>query len=189
MLEQRALLPICSVSCWSMVFGSRHSCLVSGPVLVSCRGLDTHAPGLVLMWERVVSSSLGPWGSSGRVYSLSSFCFLLFCLVLCGTQLVFFTGCVLSCLSCFVWTSGLWVSLLAACSCPVLPLVGYLFCWPCACVFVLCEHMACHSCCVPCALMSIVLTSPILFPDYWLICPTCVISLPSSFAPFIISLY
>ncbi len=28
--------------------------------------------------------------------------------------------------------------------------------------------------CVPCALMSIVLTPPILLPDYWLICPTCV---------------
>ncbi len=28
--------------------------------------------------------------------------FVLLSLVLCGTQLVFFTGCVLSCLSCFV---------------------------------------------------------------------------------------
>ncbi len=28
--------------------------------------------------------------------------------------------------------------------------------------------------CVPCALMLIVLTPPILLPDYWLICPTCV---------------
>ncbi len=28
--------------------------------------------------------------------------------------------------------------------------------------------------CVPCALMSIVLIPPILLPDYWLICPTCV---------------
>ncbi len=48
--------------------------------------------------------------------------------------------------------------------------------------------MAFVSFCVPCALRSIVLTPPVLFPDYWLICPTCVISLPSSFAPFIISL-
>ncbi len=50
--------------------------------------------------------------------------FVLISLVLscsCLSQLVFFTGCVLSCLSCFVWTRGLWVSLLAACSCPVLP--------------------------------------------------------------------
>ncbi len=38
-------------------------------------------------------------------------------------------------------------------------------CWPCACVFVLC---------VRCALMTIVLTPPILLPDYWLIFPTCV---------------
>ncbi len=50
-----------------------------------------------------------------------------------------------------------------------------LFCWPCACVFVLFEHMAFVLVfCVPCALMSIVLTPPILLPDYWLICPTCV---------------
>ncbi len=50
-----------------------------------------------------------------------------------------------------------------------------LFSWPCACVFVLCEHMALVLVfCVPCALMSIVLTPPILFPDYRLICPTCV---------------
>ncbi len=64
---------------------------------------------------------------------------------------------------------------LAACSCPVLHMAGDLFCWPCACVFVLCEHMAFVLVfCVPCALMSIVLTPPILLPDYWLICPTCV---------------
>ncbi len=46
-------------------------------------------------------------------------------------------------------------------------------CWPCACVFVLCEHVAFVLVfCVPCALMSIVLTPPIMLPDYWLICPT-----------------
>ncbi len=45
----------------------------------------------------------------------------------------------------------------------------------CACACVLCEHMAFVLVfCVPCALMSIVLTPPILLPDYWLICPTCV---------------
>ncbi len=67
-------------------------------------------------------------------------------------------------------------------------MAGDLFCWPCACVFVLCEHMAFVLVfCVPCALMLIVLTPPILFSDYWLICPTRLSSLPSSFAPFIIS--
>ncbi len=40
------------------MFVSRHSCLVSGPVLVSCWGSDTHAPGLVLLWKRAVSSLL-----------------------------------------------------------------------------------------------------------------------------------
>ncbi len=96
----------------------------------------------------------------------------MLCLVLCGTQLMYFIGCVLSCL---VWTRGLWVFSLAACSCPVLHMAGDLFWWPCACVFVLCEHMAfVFVLCVPCALMSIVLTPPNLLPDYWLICPTCV---------------
>ncbi len=41
---------------------------------------------------------------------------------------------------------------------------------------------------VPCALMSIVLTLPILFPDYWFSCPACCPSLPSSFAPYLFSL-
>ncbi len=68
-------------------------------------------------------------------------------------------------------------------------MAGDLFCCPCACVFVLCEHMAFLLVfCVPCALMSIVLTPTILLPDYWLIAPPVCISLPSSFAPFIISL-
>ncbi len=62
-------------------------------------------------------------------------------------------------------------------------------CWPCAYVFVLCEHMVFVLVfCVPCAFMSIVLTPPILLTDYWLIFPTCLSSLPSSFAPFIIFL-
>jgi len=62
-------------------------------------------------------------------------------------------------------------------------------CWPCACVFVLCEHVASVLVllCAMCSL-SIVLTPPILFPDYWLICPTCLASITSSFAPFTISL-
>ncbi len=77
---------------------------------------------------------------------------------------------------CFhVVMSCVWVFSLATCSCPVLHMAGDLFCWPCACVFVLCEHMAFVLVfCVPCALMWIVLTPPILLPDYWLICPTCV---------------
>ncbi len=109
----------------------------------------------------------------------------MLCLVLCGTQLVFFFGCVLSC--CHVLCEHVtWVFSLAACSCLVLHMAGDLFYWPYACVFVLCEHMAFVLVfCVPCALMSIVLTPPILLSDYWFISST---SLSSSFAPFIISL-
>ncbi len=44
-------------------------------------GVAVEACGLEFAWA--VRSSV-------RVHSLSSFCFLLFCLVLCGTQLVFF---------------------------------------------------------------------------------------------------
>ncbi len=89
-------------------------------------------------------------------------------------------------LSCLVWTRDLWVFSLAAFSCLVLHMAGDLFCRSCACVFVLCEHVAFVLVfCVPCALMSIVLTSPILLSDYWFISST---SLSSSFAPFIISL-
>ncbi len=91
-------------------------------------------------------------------------------------------------LSCLVWTHGLWV--LISCVFVSCFAHGWWFvCWPCACVYVLCEHMAFVLVfCVPCALMSIVLTPTILLPDYWLICPTCLSSLPSSFSPFIISL-
>ncbi len=65
----------------------------------------------------------------------------------------------------------------------------WIVCWPCACVSVLCEHVASVLFfCVPCALVSFVLTPPILLPVYWLIFPSCSPSLPSSFAPFIISL-
>ncbi len=60
-------------------------------------------------------------------------------------------------LSCLVWTCGLWVFSLTACSSPVLHMAGDLFCCLCACVF--CFVWA-HglSCFVLCARMSIVLT-------------------------------
>ncbi len=165
------------VLCWSMVFGSRHSCL-EFRFRVGVWTLALH----VSLCERAVSSSLCRELSCPRV------------LVLHGRQFVFLSAAcihVMSCavwhaarvlhwlpafmLSCLVWTRGFWVFSLAVCSCPVLHMAVDLFCWPCACGFVLCEHMAFVLVfCVPCALMSIVLTPPILLPDYWLICPTCV---------------
>ncbi len=117
----------------------------------SCWGLDTRAPSSVLC-ERAVSSLLGRALSCPRVLwcARSSCLYWLHAFMLC-----------------LVWTCGLWVFSLAACSCPVLHMAGDLFCWPCACVFVLCEHIAfvlVFS--VSCALMLIVLTPPILLPDY-----------------------
>jgi len=50
-------------------------------------------------------------------------------------------------------------------------------CWPCACVFFLCEHMAfVLSTSFLCVMSYHVncLDPPIVLPDYWLICPTCV---------------
>ncbi len=45
-------------------------------------------------------------------------------------------------------------------------------CW--SVVFSCCHVHVVFIFCVPCDLMSTVLTPPILLPDYWLICPTCV---------------
>ncbi len=119
---------------------------------------------------------------SSSFYRLGAF---MLCLVLCGTQLVYFFGCVLSC--CHVLCEH--VAYEFSHESPVLHMAGDLFCWRCACVFDLCENMAFVLVFyVPCVLMSIVFTPPILLPDYWLICPTCLPSLPSSFAHFIISL-
>ncbi len=166
-------------------------------VSVSCQGSDTRAPCSVLLCERAVPSLLS--------HALSCPCVLCFVLL---QAVCVFISCVhsryvLCCvahslcihwlrafmLSCLVWTCGLWVFSLAACSCPVLHMSGELFCWPCVRVFVLCEHIVFVLVfCVPCALMLILLTQTILFPDCWLICSTWLSSLPSSFAPFIISL-
>ncbi len=180
----------CLVSCWSVVF--RYQALMSW-VSVSCQGSYTRAPRSVSLFECAVASSLRHVLFCSRllcfvlhtVHVLSAACIP----VMSGA--VWHAACVFHwlrvfMLSCLVWTRGLWVFSLAVCSCPVLHMAGDLFCWPCACVFVLCEHMAFVLVfCVPCALMLIVLTPPILFPDYWFICPTCLPSLPSSFASFI----
>ncbi len=112
-LKPCALSSACFVSCWSVVFGSWHSSC-SGSVLVLCRGSDTHAPCSVLLWERAVSSSLGPCAplSTGVVFCSACFsgsaaCF--FVILLCCTQLVF-RLCAFSCLSCFVWLMSVVIS-------------------------------------------------------------------------------
>ncbi len=75
------------------------------------------------------------------------------------------------------------------CWCLVLHMAGDLFCWPCACV--LCEHMAfVFVFCVPCALMSIILTPPP--PSCYLVIQvtwfTLVTLVTLSFAPYLFSL-
>ncbi len=110
-LEPCAFSSACLVLCRSVLFGSWHSCLefcfVSGfghscsmfcLVLWAC-GLKFTRPR-ALLFTCVVFCVVA-----------HSSCFIgcvMLCLVLCGTQLVFFMGCVLSC--CHVlWTCGLWV--------------------------------------------------------------------------------
>ncbi len=124
-LEPCALSSACLVSCWSVVFGS---------VSVSCRGSDTRCSTFYLfVWVCGLEFA--------RPHALLSTCVLLRC-----TQFVFLSAAcihVISCavwhaacvfhwlrafvLSCLVWTCGLWVFSLAACSCPVLHMAGDLF--------------------------------------------------------------
>ncbi len=171
-LEPCALSSACLVSCWSVVFGSRHSCL-RFRFRVGVQTIALHVLSrFVSMRSRVCSAAC----SSVHM-----------CCVLCCTQYVFYQAACIHVISCVnTWL----MSFLISCVFVSCFAHGWWFvCWPCACVFVLCEHMAFVLVfCVPHALMSIVLTPPILYPYYWLICPTCLPSLSSSFSPFIISL-
>ncbi len=159
-LEPCALLPTCLVSCWSVVFGSRHSCLE----FRSRDGVRTLALHFLSLCECAVSSSLGTAHSCPRVFCCvaRSSCFyrlraFMLYLVLCGTQLVYsLAACfhvVMSCVN--TWL----MSFLISCVFMSCFAHGWWFvCWPCACVSVLCEHVASVLVfCVPRALMSICL--------------------------------
>ncbi len=116
MLESRTLSSACLVSCWSVVFGSRHSCLE----FWSRDGVRTLALHFLSLCECAVSSSLGTAHSCPRVFCCvaRSSCFYrlrAFMYIWCCVTRVF--------MSCFAH--------------------GWRFvCWPCACVSVLCEHVA-----------------------------------------------
>ncbi len=139
-----ALSSACLVSCWSLVFGSRHSCLEFRFRV----GVRTLALRILSRCVSVRSRVRSAARSSVHV------CFV----VLHAVRV--FIGCMLSC--CHV-----------LCEHTAYEYKLHVHVLPCACVFVLCEHMAFVLVfCVPCALVSIVLTPPILFPDYWLIYPT-----------------
>ncbi len=175
------LFSVCLVSCWSVVFGSRHLCFEFRfrievrklGILLSMFCLVVWACGLEFAQPCALLSTCVLWCCTQFVF-LSAVCIHVISCAVWHLQLEYFIGCVLSC--CHVLCErGLWVFSLAACLCPVLHMAGDLFCWPCACVFVLCEHMASVLIfCVPCALMSIVLTPTNLLTYYWLIYPTCV---------------
>ncbi len=175
----RAVRSLVCVPCFMLERGVRIPALMSW---VSCRGSDTRAPCSVSLCECAVSSSL----------DCVLFCPRVFCFVVLHAVRVSI-GCMRSCYVLCCVARSLCISL-AACfhvvmSCVNTWLMSFLIscmfmscsahgwwfvCWPCACVFVLCEHMAFVLVfCVPCALMSIVLTPPKFFPDYWLICTTC----------------
>ncbi len=160
MLESRTLSSACLVSCWRVVFGSRHSCLE----FWSRDGVRTLALHFLSLCECVVSSSLGTAHSCPRVFCCvaRSSCFyrlraFMLYLVLCGTQLVYsLAACfhvVMSCVN--TWLMSFLISCLFM-SCFA---HGWWFvCWPCACVSVLCEYVASVLVfCVSGALMSICL--------------------------------
>ncbi len=160
-LEPCALSSACLVSCWSVVFGSRHSCL-EFRFRVGVRTLALHVLSLC-------GSVRSPVCSAAR--SCVHVCFVVLHAV------PVFIGCMHSCYILCCVAHSLCISL-AACfhvvmSCVNTWLMSFLIscvfmscfahgwwfvCWPCACVFVLCEHVASVLVfCVPCALMSICL--------------------------------
>ncbi len=141
-LEPCALSSACLVSCWSVVFGSRHSCL-EFRLRDGVRTLALHVLSLCVR-------ACVLCGTHARTQ-------FVFYLVLCGTQLVYsLAACfhvVMSCVN--TWL----MSFLISCVFMSCFAHGWWFvCWPCACVFVLCEHVASVLVfCVPRALMSICL--------------------------------
>ncbi len=98
-LEARALSSACLVSCWSVVFGSRHSCFE----FRSRDGVRTLALHFLSLCECMVSSSLGTAHSCPRVFCCvaRSSCFyrLRAFVISCAVwhAACIFIGCVLSC--------------------------------------------------------------------------------------------
>ncbi len=128
--EPCTLSSVYLVSCCSVVFGSRHSCL-EFLFLVGVRTLMLHVLSLCMSARSRVRSAARSFVHMyfevlhavrvfiGCVHS----CYILCCVArsLCINWLCAFM------LSCLVWTRGLWVFSLAVCSCPVLHMAGELF--------------------------------------------------------------
>ncbi len=145
------------MTCFMLERGVRIPALMSW-VSVSCRGSDTRAPRSVSLWECAVSSSLGRTLFCSRVFCCVARSSCFYRLRAFMLYLVLF----ISLAACFhvVMSVNTWLmSFLISCVCMSCFVYGWWFvCWPCACVFVLCEHVAFVLVfCVPCALMSICL--------------------------------
>ncbi len=85
-LESRALSSACLVSCWSVVFGSRHSCLE----FRSRDGVRTLALHFLSLCVRGLEFA--------RHRTLLSTCVLLYC-----TQFLFLSAACIHVISCAVW--------------------------------------------------------------------------------------
>ncbi len=151
-------------SCWSVVFGSWHSCL-EFRFRVRVRTLMLHVLShCVSVWSRVHSAAC----SSVHVcfVVLHAVCVFIGCVHSCYYLCCVARSLCISLAACFhvvMFCVNTWLmNILISCvfmSC--FAHVWWFVCWPCSCVFVLCEHMAFVLVfCVPCALMPIVLTSP-----------------------------
>ncbi len=92
----------CPSVCWSMVFGSRHSCL-EFRFRVGVRALALHVLSRFgSMRSQVCSATCSSVHECCDLCCCPQFVFyrlraFMLCLVQCGTQLVNFIGCVLSC--------------------------------------------------------------------------------------------
>ncbi len=180
----------CLISSWSIVFGSRHSCL-EFRFRDGVRTLVLH----VSLCERAVSSLFSPALLSVHMC----------CVLWCCTQFVFLSAScihVMSCavwhaacvfhwlralmLSCLVWTRGLWVFSLAACSCPVLNMGGdFVLLAMCLCFCFVWAHGFCLS--FPCA-MCCQLSANVNCLDPTHLVTWLLVHLPQRLPPFIISL-
>ncbi len=183
----RSLSSACLVLCWSVLFRSQHSCLK----FRFGDGVRTLALHVLSCCVSVLSRVRSAVHSSVHVcfVVLHAFCDFISCVHSC------YVLCCVACSLCFSLAACIHVVMSCVNVAYEYSHVRVLFCtWLVifvllAMCFFLCEHMACLVWFyVPCALMSIVLTPPYLLPDYWLICPTCLSLLPSSFALFIIPL-
>ncbi len=88
-LESRALSSACLVSCWSVVFGSRHSCLEfqsrDGVRTLALHFLSLCVRGLEFARHRALLST---------------------CVLLCCTQFVFLSAACIYVISCAVWQAA-----------------------------------------------------------------------------------